>query len=144
MSIGAVKKENSILSKYSKVYNDEITIVTAAAKGLKAQAVFDFLALSQLSNSQAEQLLGKTLKTFNSYKEKSTVIDATVSEKLLKLLALYHDGIWLFGSVEKFNQWIQIPSIGLGGQAPLQMLTTITGIGLVTDEIIRIEHGDLA
>lgn len=91
-----------------------------------------------------ERLLNKTIKTFNSYKANNIVLDATTSEKLLKLFALYDKGLQVFGSTEALNAWLGGRAAGLGGQVPETLLDTITGINIVTEELTRIEYGDIA
>ena len=59
-------------------------------------------------------------------------------------MALYRKGIELFGSTAEFNKWLREPAYGLGKKVPRGLLGTMTGIGLVVDELSRIEYGDLA
>jgi len=138
------RKESSIFSKYQKSFDNSISILLSSKKGLKADAVFDFIFLSELSSIQVEQVLSKTMKTFTTYKEKKTTLDPVVSEKLLKLFALYNKGAAIFGSIHEFNKWMSEPAFGLGDQVPQQLLDTITGIELVAEELSRIEYGALA
>jgi len=138
------KRAHSLLSKYEKSFGNSISILLTAKKGLKAQAVFDFILISQFPNQIIEQLLKKTLKTFTSYKDQNTLLDSAISEKLLKLFALYDKGASVFGSIEEFNKWMAEPAFGLGNQIPSSLLDTITGIDLVGEELTRIEYGDLA
>jgi len=138
------KKADSLLSKYEKSFDNSISILLNAKKGLKAQAVFDFILISRFSNQLIEQLLKKTLKTFTNYKDQNTLLDSAISEKLLKLFALYDKGVSVFGSIEEFNKWMAEPAFGLGNQIPSSLLDTITGIDLVGEELTRIEYGDLA
>jgi putative toxin-antitoxin system antitoxin component (TIGR02293 family) len=138
------KKADTLLSKYEKSFDNSISILLNAKKGLKAQAVFDFILISQFSNQLIEQLLKKTLKTFTNYKDQNTLLDSAISEKLLKLFALYDKGVSVFGSIEEFNKWMAEPAFGLGNQIPRSLLDTITGIDLVGEELTRIEYGDLA
>jgi putative toxin-antitoxin system antitoxin component (TIGR02293 family) len=138
------KKSGAVLAKYKKSFANDISVLSNARKGLKAQAVFDFMTLSGLSLPLVEKVFTKSIKTFNNYKEKNTLFDPTLSEKLLRLFALYDKGADVFGSVEVFNQWMAVPAYGLGGEVPQQLLDTITGIQMITDELSRIEHGVLA
>src|SRR6266542_3926864 len=133
------KRANNVLAKYEKSFENPISILLNSRKGLKPQAVFDFIVVSQFSNHLIEQLLKKTIKTFTNYKEYNTLLDSAISEKLLKLFALYDKGIAVFSSVEEFNKWMEVPSFGLGNQIPRNILDTITGIDLVGEELTRIE-----
>ena len=53
-------------------------------------------------------------------------------------------GIKIFGSKEKFDNWLNSESPALGGIRPLELLQNADGILLVKDELIRIEQGVLA
>jgi putative toxin-antitoxin system antitoxin component (TIGR02293 family) len=138
------KKNGNILSKYQKSFNNDIALVANSKKGLRAEAVFDFISLSDFSSPFIEKVLNKTMKTFTSYKKNQTALDPVVSEKLLKIFSLYDKGNKIFGNVEEFNQWLATPSFGLGKFVPRDLLDTITGIELVSEELTRIEYGDLA
>lgn len=138
------RKPGSILSKYEKSFSNNIALVADSKKGLRAQAVFDFISLSEFSFPVIEKVLNKTIKTFTSYKKNQTNLDSTISEKLLKIFSLYDKGASVFGNIDEFNKWIATPSFGLGNVVPRDLLDTVTGIELVYDELIRIEYGDLA
>jgi putative toxin-antitoxin system antitoxin component (TIGR02293 family) len=133
-----------ILDKYKRQADNSISLMLYSRKGLKPDAVFDFITVSGFPGVQVERLLNKSIKTFQNYKENNTTLDPTISEKLLKLFDLYNKGIMLFGTVEEFNKWLAEPAFGLGNQVPEDLLDTITGIQLTYEELIRIEFGDLA
>lgn len=138
------RRTGNILLKYEKSFSNNIALVADSKKGLRAQAVFDFIALSEFSFPVIEKVLNKTIKTFTSYKKNQTNLDSTISEKLLKIFSLYDKGAAVFGNIDEFNKWITAPSFGLGNMVPRDLLDTVTGIELVYDELIRIEYGDLA
>lgn len=138
------RKQGSILSKYEKSFSNNIALVADSKKGLRPQAVFDFISLSEFSFPVIEKVLNKTIKTFASYKRTQTNLDSTISEKLLKIFSLYDKGVNVFGNIDEFNKWIVSPSFGLGNIIPRDLLDTVTGTELVYDELIRIEYGDLA
>ena len=60
------------------------------------------------------------------------------------ILELYAKGTRLFGSVEGFNRWLSKPNYGVGFAVPYHLLLTPEGPALVLDELVRLEHGDLA
>lgn len=138
------KKAGNILEKYQQSFNNDIALVANSKKGLQAQAVFDFISLSEFSFPVIEKVLNKTMKTFTSYKKNKTALDPVISEKLLKIFSLYEKGVNVFGSVDEFNLWLAAPAFGLGKAIPKDLLDTITGIELVSEELSRIEYGDLA
>ena len=138
------KKTVNILDKYQTSFNNNIALVANSKKGLQAQAVFDFISLSEFPFPLIEKVLNKTMKTFTSYKKNKTALDPVISEKLLKIFSLYEKGVNVFGNVEEFNSWLAAPAFGLGQAVPKNLLDTITGIELVSEELSRIEYGDLA
>lgn len=140
----AENKTGNILLKYQRFFNNNIALVANSKKGLKPQAVFDLISLSQFSFPFIEKVLNKTMKTFTSYKKNETALDPVISEKLLKIFSLYDKGLNVFGTIAEFNQWLSTPAFGLGKSVPRELLDTITGIELVSEELTRIEYGDLA
>ena len=138
------KGPEKVLSTYEPYFKDSISLLFRAKKGLKPEAVFDFMFISALSNEMIEAALNKTIKTFQNYKEKHTTLDAVTSEKLLKLFALYQKGSEVFGSTEAFSEWLSKPAYGIGNRIPQTIMDTMTGVDLIYEELIRIEYGDLA
>ena len=138
------KKTGNILQKYQGGFHNDIALVANSKKGLQPQAVFDFISLSEFPFPFIEKVLNRTMKTFASYKKNKTALDPVISEKLLKIFSLYQKGITVFGNVDEFNSWLAVPAFGLGKAVPKDLLDTITGIDLVSEELSRIEYGDLA
>ena len=133
-----------VIARYHKHFADSFKLLAACQKGLNAEAVLDFISVSRLPNSDVGYLLNKSVITLTRHEAYGRLLNATTSEKLLCLFALYERGISVFGSVDEFNSWLAMPAFGLGQLAPLSMLNTINGIQLVANELGRIEHGDLA
>lgn len=142
---GAKKRETArTLSRYEPFFENNIALLQKAKKGLSSEAVFDFVLISGLSNSQIESVLNKSLKTFQNYRGNKTLLDAATSEKLLKLFALYSKGTKVFGSLGAFSDWLSRPAYGIGNQVPQTLMDTMTGIDIIYDELGRIAYGDLA
>lgn len=66
------------------------------------------------------------------------------SERIVEVVMLYEYGVDVFGDKENFNVWLNSKSIALGGRTPKELLDTKFGVGMVKDELGRIEHGILA
>lgn len=138
------KDPRKVLSRYEPYFQNNISLLFQAKKGLKPNALFDFISVSELAHPVIEEVFDKSMKTFQNYLEKDTVLDAGTSEKLLKLFALYSKGTEVFGSVDAFAEWLSRPAYGLGSAVPQTLLDTMTGIELVNEELVRLEYGDLA
>jgi putative toxin-antitoxin system antitoxin component (TIGR02293 family) len=137
-------KTTHLLAKYESFFRDNISLLQKAKKGLPARAVFDLIAISRLPDDIIESALNKTMKSFQNYVSRNIALDTPTSEKLLKLFALYNKGTEVFGSLDAFRQWLTRPAYGLGDQVPLNIFDTITGVDLISEELTRIEYGDLA
>jgi len=94
---------------------------------------------------------GLTLKELSSYlristrsiqeKELSQFIAPGPSERALYIAKLFKSGNDLFGSMDKFHNWLNIENSVMGGEKPVSYLDTFSGIQLVLDELIAIEFG---
>ena len=83
-------------------------------------------------------------RTMQRYKKEKKAFDSIHSEKILEITMLYSRGTEVFGNPEKFNTWLNAKSIALGGIKPKELLDSTFGIGMLKNELIRIEHGVLA
>ena len=129
---------------YQSLYANPISLLNSSKKGLDAKAALDFISLSGFTQEQFQDTFKTTIKTIQNYTRLDLKLDAALSEKLLKSFALFEKGIELFGSAEAFHDWLYVSAYGLGNQVPVEMMDTITGIGLIEEELIRIAYGDLA
>jgi putative toxin-antitoxin system antitoxin component (TIGR02293 family) len=133
-----------VLVKYEPYFRNDITRLIAAKEGLSPQAVVDFLSLSGLPQQLVKQVFNTSIKTFRRYLRQNKLLNASTSEKLLRLYALYQRGLIVFGSAEAFTEWLMKPAFGIGNLVPLTILDTATGIKLINEELVRIANGDLA
>jgi putative toxin-antitoxin system antitoxin component (TIGR02293 family) len=94
---------------------------------------------------------GLTLKELSSYlristrsiqeKEPSQLIAPGPSERALYIAKLFKSGIEIFGSKDKFHNWLKSENAVMGGEKPVSYLDTFSGIQLVMDELNAIEYG---
>ena len=94
---------------------------------------------------------GLTLKELCSYlristrsiqeKEPSQFIAPGPSERAVYIAKLFRSGNDLFGSMDKFRNWLNIENSVMGGEKPVSYLDTFSGIQLVMDELNAIEYG---
>jgi uncharacterized protein (DUF2384 family) len=78
------------------------------------------------------------------YKNDNLPFDALQTDKIYQLSIIYDKGLLVFGEKRYFDIWLNTQNIALGGLKPKELLDNSFGIGLVGDELIRIEHGVLA
>jgi len=137
-------KEPEVFYGYRPAYTDNISLLMRSKQGLNAKAALDFLSLSGFTQDEFQETFKTTVKTIQNHVTRALTLDAALSEKLLKSFALFDKGTEVFGSASNFHQWLNTPAYGLGNQLPFNLMDTITGIQLITEELIRIEYGDLA
>jgi|ERR1700733_14953927 len=137
-------KVRKVLKKYEEKYDNDISLFMSSKAGLDPQAAFDLIDVTLFPGQMIESILYITLKTLTNYKHRKTQLNPAISEKILSIFALYEGGITIFGSVEEFNKWMSTPAYGLGNQQPIDLLNTMTGINLITEELTRIKYGDLS
>lgn len=92
----------------------------------------------------AESVFEITPKTLNSYIKEGKNIPIRVHELSLMLAELYEKGNRIFGSTDKFNDWMKRESYGLGGKKPIEFINTVIGIESIMDELISIQFGTTA
>ncbi|MEI6750272.1 MAG: type II toxin-antitoxin system Xre/ParS family antitoxin [Bacteroidales bacterium] len=83
-------------------------------------------------------------RTMQRYQKEKKTFDASSSEKIMEILLLTRLGAEVFGSSEKFTSWLETKNVALGSKKPKEFLDNTFGIGLLKDELTRIEHGILA
>lgn len=87
-------------------------------------------------------LLNVSVKTFRSYKKPEQEINDNIKEHLLLLLSIIQHGKKVFGTSEKFDEWLVKENFFFDRKAPIDFLNTITGIRFIDDRLTAIEFGD--
>ena len=84
------------------------------------------------------QISERTLHRFRS----DGSLDEKALERFLLLQNLAAHGLLVFdGQPDAFADWLRSPLRELKSQPPLQLLTSISGFGLIDDVLTRIEYG---
>jgi putative toxin-antitoxin system antitoxin component (TIGR02293 family) len=131
------------LTKHSKNTNTrEINqlVINFARKGVPfshAKMVYESLGMPQ---KKLCDMIGITDRTFQRNIKENKMLNIIQSEKVLEAGILFHKGLSIFGSREKFIKWLNTPSPVLSTD-PISYIDTNVGIQLVISELNRIEHG---
>jgi putative toxin-antitoxin system antitoxin component (TIGR02293 family) len=115
-------------------------IIQASRRGVARE---DFNSFAR-SIHQSVANLSKIIPASYSTLTKKATFDKATSEHIFKLAELYAYGRDIFGDVNTFNHWLQRESKPLGSVTPYSLLDTGYGIGLVMEELGRIDHGIFA
>lgn len=132
-----------LLIKYGQCIDNPMVAVMMANKGIPSSTFDDVSKLFGRKERLAD-LLNVSVKTMQRYQKENKNLNPLNSEMVLKFIALFKQGLVIFGLKKAFLNWLDKPAIGLGNNHPYDLLKTSNGIDLVNDELIRIEYGDLA
>jgi putative toxin-antitoxin system antitoxin component (TIGR02293 family) len=111
--------------------------------GLPRHSLDSLMENTDMSIYEMADILNTTDRTLRRY-DSDVKLNREQSERLIELAQLYTRGEQVFGSPLTFKQWMasEIPS--LGNKKPKSFLDTSLGIGLLLDELTRIELGVFA
>lgn len=133
-----------IISKYENLTGNNQVLTLAALKGLKTGLFSDVILLTGFSRDIVAGWLDISSKTLMNYEKQSKYLNPASTELLLKIILLFEKGLKVFGDRIHFIRWLEKPAYGLGGVVPIEIMRTSGGVDLISDELTRIEYGDLA
>lgn len=83
-------------------------------------------------------------RTLARRKEHGEPLSAAESDRALRLERVAEHADRVFGSHAKAQRWLRSEIIALEGARPIELLETETGAHIVSEELVRIDHGILA
>ena len=123
---------------------DVFKLIGTVREGIK-YGLFQHIAdRSPFSTTEWSNFLHLSERTFQRYKKDRRTFDPLHSEKILEITLVYNKGVEVFGDKANFDAWLSAKNVALGGIKPKELLDSSFGIGLLKDELTRIEHGVLA
>ena len=123
-----------------KRIRNDMDLIELSRKGVSKSALSHLAKSFGLSTPAMAQMLPITERTIQRYKAK-TLFKPSVSEHILELAGLVARGTEVFGARDLFLKWMERPTRALGNRTPRELLDSTFGIGMVMDELGRIEHG---
>ncbi len=121
-----------------------IFFIQAVRHGFTFRIFWSIAKKTPFSLGEWSGFLNMSERTMQRYKREQKTFDPIYSEKILQVSLLYNLGIEVFGIKGKFDSWLETQNLALGGIKPKELLDNSFGIGLLKDELTRIEHGVLA
>ncbi len=122
------------------LFKDENMMIKVSRDGITKKEFLEIRSTTGLSSINFASATHLTTRTIER-KKPNEKISPEASERAILIGKLYYSGEKVFGNREKFLQWMERPNFNLEGKKPKEMLDTVTGIGLVDDIFIRIQHG---
>lgn len=93
-----------------------------------------------MTQDQMSSLANVSIRTFKS-KSKTSLLSVQISERILLLENLYITGLGVFDSNEDlFQDWLKSKIPALDNYTPNDLLTSLLGIDVVKEELLKIEH----
>jgi len=141
--------DNSELNEPAITYNtlddrDAFRLINAIKKGI-SYSFFERLAKNiPFTLREWASYLHLSERSLQRYKKVKGTFGTAASEKIIEITMLNKYGSEVFGDQQKFNTWLNTKSVALGGIKPKELLDSSFGIGMLKDELTRIEHGVLA
>ena len=112
-------------------------------QGLTREAV-DLLAdVLDLSIGELTKYLHVSERTLQRYKPEQE-LSAELSDRLVQLAKVYAKAVDVFEDEQIAVKWLKQPNRALGDTVPMEYLDNSSGIEIILDELIRIEHGVFA
>ncbi len=94
------------------------------------------------SDNHVAEWLNINVKTLRNYKSGQTSIKEHVQEKVVILLSLFKHGKKLFGTYEKFTEWLDAANFFFDKKSPETFLKTYSGTKYLDGRLTAMEYGD--
>lgn len=109
---------------------------------LKYRAVEELGEFLNTSSPQLMRVIEINERTAQRRKEQGE-LTAEESDRLARVARATQRAVDAFGDAEQAKAWLRSPNRALRGAVPFELLGTDAGVELVTEELGRIEYGDL-
>lgn len=140
-SIGVISRKIS----FADFFLDKMLIVQAIRKGLPYNIFDQIKSFTPFTDTDWAEYLDLSSKTLQRYRDdKNFFFKPIHSEKIFELAEVTNFGIEVFGSSEKFYNWLNSSSYALNGLKPRELVKDSYGKEMVMAELNRIEHGIFA
>ncbi|MEM8895516.1 MAG: antitoxin Xre/MbcA/ParS toxin-binding domain-containing protein [Bacteroidota bacterium] len=122
-------------------YHSPTQKIHLSRTGLSPDFVVDLITSYHFNKQETSKLVDISTKTLDRHIQSGKRFTGLKSDRLLELAELYGEGTRIFGSRDKFLNWLSSKIPALGHTTPKEWLDTHKGIALISDELGRIEHG---
>ena len=138
-----VRMVSDLLIPYETYFKSPIAKLGAIKKGLGHGALSDLIEVTGATQADVSKWLDITEPTLRKHIQNTKELNIGLSERIIQLFELFDKGLDTFGSLTEFKSWLKHYNIGIDA-TPFDILDTITGIGIVMSELIRIDYGATA
>ena len=140
-NVGNISKKLSFLD----FFQDKMLIIQAIRRGIPYKIFNQIKYFTPFSDADWAEYLDISLKTLHRYRDdKDFYFKPIHTEKIIEIAEVTNFGIDVFGSSEKYYNWLNTPSHALRGFKPGDLIRDSYGKEMVMAELNRIEHGIFA
>ncbi|MGZ3813261.1 MAG: antitoxin Xre/MbcA/ParS toxin-binding domain-containing protein [Mucilaginibacter sp.] len=139
----SVFQVSDLLMPYEVLFKSPIAKLDAIKKGLQPAAINDLIEITGATQTDVSKWLDITEPTLRKHIQNTKELNLGISEHIIQLFELFDKGLDTFGSLPEFKSWLKHYNTGIDA-IPFDILDTITGIGIVMNELIRIDYGATA
>ena len=144
VSLKGHSQSDFIFSYKSAGDKNVLGIIEAVRTGISFVEFDQIVRATPFSLTEWAAYLQLSERTIQRNQKENKPFQLIQSERIVELAMLYEYGVDVFGDKDNFTVWLNAASVALGGRTPKELLDTQLGIGMVKDELGRIEHGVLA
>jgi len=117
--------------------------VEFARQGIEKDFLDDLADVLSMKISNLSKVLPLSTRTLQRYETK-TLLPKEISDRTIQIARVMIKAIDIFDDKDMAVSWLKTPNRAFGDLIPIDLLDTYSGIELVFDELIKIEHGTFA
>ena len=128
-------------------WNDDqrsFTLIKLVREGIPYNEFSKVLTKYPFTLKEWSNYLNISTRTLERHRDDNKLFRQEQSERILAIFQLLNYGNTVFDFKKCFYEWLNSESIAIGGIKPKELLDRSIGIGIIKDELGRIEHGILA
>lgn len=129
---------------YSDFFSHKMLIIQVIREGVPYSFFQLIQGFTPFNENDWAQFLDISTKSLQRYKQSEQQFKPIHSEKIIEMAEVTNMGLDVFGEMDKFRLWLDMPNFSLGNMKPLELLKDSYGKEMVMGELVRINHGILA
>lgn len=116
-------------------------LIAQVREGLPPRAAKRIAEYFGLTQQQVAALMGVSPRTLERHQKDNKLLSSVQSDRLLRYARMAARAEQVFEDEQVAKNWLKRPNQALGGETPLSLLDTETGVEQVNQVLTRIEYG---
>ena len=130
----------NLLAKEISQQSETVRVINKLEVGIPVTAVEKIASYLDVSINELMIYLRISRSTWHRRK-KVGKLDFNLSDKVFQFSKVLEYAENVFGNKDKVRLWFKVPSIVFENRRPVELVGSLSGMNLINDELIRIEHG---